>query len=96
MNIKNASPIELLEMGVLDVLNQTLTEFTLEEHRYGLYGEVENLTTYSPVRQDFRSYSDMKIRYLIKGVTRNSFTGLINIQYLDLASCKIETIRGRF
>lgn len=92
LNIQDAaSSVQVIEKGVLDVLNETLKEFTLEESvpddfnriLIGGFTGSEALPKLTNVKH---------MNNLGSSITSKSFVGLQNVRTLDLSKCQIDTI----
>lgn len=79
-----------IEMGVLDVLNTTLKEFTLKGRENTAFRGIM-IDSFTGSGQ-LSKLEKVNIEYPLVDLTRKSFVGLTNVQYLDLSSCKIEII----
>lgn len=91
LNIKNAYNLMVIEEGVLDVLNQTLQEFSLEES--SIYDSNEILIDGLTGSKKLEKLENVKFRYKLQtSIGQKSFTGLTNTKILDLSECQIKTI----
>lgn len=89
LNIKGTQ-LRVIDTGVLDVLTNTLKEFSLEESPYASTEIlIEGLTGSGAMEK----LENVKFRYNLKtSIARNTLVGLSNVKTLDLSDCKIETI----
>lgn len=89
LNIKGTQ-LRVIDMGVLDVLNGTLKEFSLEESPYpSTEILIEGLTG----SEAMEKLEIVKFRYdLSTSIERNTLAGLRNVKILDLSDCKIKSI----
>lgn len=92
LKIENAGPIGYIETGVLDTLNKTLKEFSLEQS-YKINCEIfiEGLTG----SQNLDKIEMVKFWYKLEtSITSTSFVGTSNAKVLDLSDCQIETVEA--
>lgn len=89
LNIKGTK-LRRIDIGVLDVLTNTLKEFSLEESpSESTEISIEGLTGSGAMEK----LENVKFRYnLNTSIARNTLVGLTNVKTLDLSDCKIETI----
>lgn len=94
LNLKSASLIQSVDMGILDVLNHTLKELTIEGDIHAMRAlPIESFTG----SQQTLSLEFMRVRYALNRLTSKSFLSLAMIKYLDVAYCRIQYIeQGTF
>ncbi len=105
LKIKGAYEFRDVDMGILDGLNETLKEFTID--RNGSYQYDANLMKYQYQAHDSRNtfhidvftgsgqnlnLEYVKIRYHLQQLHKESFVSLKNIKYLDLSHCGIYSL----
>lgn len=88
--MEGANGQTIINTGVLDVLNETLKEFTLIESRTSLSQlNIDGFTGAEPLN----ALEYVKYKYkLTNSITQTSFVGLLNVKILDLSECQIVTI----
>lgn len=86
-----------IEEGILDVLNDTLTEFSLEESLNS------GLSQSGPILIDgltgsgvaMEKLENVTFRYNLKtSILKNTFSGIANVKALDLSNCQISIIEA--
>lgn len=90
LNLEGASSLGVIDKGVLDVLNQTLKEFTLVQlFKYVSEISIDGFTG----SEQLEKLEYVKYNYKLESsITRKSFVGLQNVKILDLSDCQIVTI----
>lgn len=88
--MEKANGQTVINTGVLDVLNETLKEFTLIESSKLLSSlNIDGFTGAGPLF----ALEYVKYKYkLSNSITRTSFVGSPNVKFLDLSECQIVTI----
>ncbi len=89
LNLNRASLIQSVDMGILDGLNETLKELTIETDRYTERSlPIESLTG----SQQTLSLEFVRIRYTLTWLTSKAFLSLTKVKHLDLSHCAIQYI----
>lgn len=95
LNIKDASLIRSVDMGIIDGMHERLKECTIERSLTSTHSERLPLPIHSFTgSQQVSNLEFMRIRYYLKELTSKSFIALKNIRHLDLSKCGIEYIHG--
>lgn len=92
LNIRGAGNFKYVDSGILNGLNQTLKEFTIERSE-GIINEktplqLESFTGSEPLNVEY-----IRIRHFVYGLTRQTFVGLKNIKHLDLSHCNVSIVK---
>ncbi|XP_037038608.1 uncharacterized protein LOC119076069 [Bradysia coprophila] len=81
-----------IETGVLDVLNGTLKEFSIERADSLIPNTEISIDGFTGARA-LPKLETVKFKYNLRtSITRGSFVGLTNVKTLDLSNCEIESI----
>lgn len=88
--VMDGAYLKVIENGVLDVLNETLKQFTLiASSKYWSEILIDGFTGSEPLK----ALENVKYNYNLKStLSRKSFVGLTNVKTLDLSDCQIVTI----
>lgn len=91
LNLKHTSLIQSVDMGILDALNQTLKEFTIEHDNKRSTHIPMTIESFTGSQQTLRS-EFVRVRYYLHRLTSTSLISLTNVKYLDVSYCGIQYI----
>lgn len=90
LNLKDASLIQSVDMGILDGQNQTLKELTIEGDTWATRAfTIESFTG----SQQTLSLEFMRVRYALKRLSSKSFLSLTIIKYILSKRCYILNVK---